>query len=596
MRLVHLRVGRRGGWGVLLLVAAALAVSWASADERKREARLSGAAQEEKPQEAQTKEASAEPGFTWRRDRPFGEIGFPSDDFGPHWEFLRLATLSAVQEELDLSPEQIARLQPVYQGLMAAQRDWTKGRDNADILKEEYEQARRVLTEEQALRIQQIKLQRRGVQAFLHADLQETLGLRPEQIQVIRQAWDEHVEKAKRGWLGDEGRQSYHQVWRRALETLTEAQRRQFYQFTGPVVLRKQAAPPLMKTGAASAAPTKGRLPTYLEQVESWLPLDIETLFAAEDFEPKHPQAVGTPEMPVLSLRDAARHVALGPLWELEDLLSAGSHQSPGADQPAGDERSCLEELAERRIAWVVFAGRNFLAPSGQDEVVEGRYLYEGCSLVQFAEPLGPAGEAMMKRLRSQASETWQVADQEILVFSSGSEGSPAVPSAKPGQGIYFVQLAPNLLLIANHDVFLWQVLRSRQASQRILKLRESPPLLQVVRAQVARDAAAWGVRVVPEKRHEQTDVRSVVWTCSSQKPEVFQVALTAASLAGGEESERSLRRYLGPLLRGAPSFVQTTTMVDKGAAVVIAQVPLDQADSKDLRWIATLSHLRGVQ
>jgi hypothetical protein len=119
---------------------------------------------------------------------------------------------------------------------MAAQGKWSQGREHPAYLKQPYEQARRILTEEQALRIEQIKLQRRGVQAFLHGDVQEAVDLDAGQIEAIRTAWKAHVAKAEQGWKGDEGRRSYHQVWKTALAALSESQRHKFYQMTGPIV------------------------------------------------------------------------------------------------------------------------------------------------------------------------------------------------------------------------------------------------------------------------------------------------------------------------------------------------------------------------
>jgi hypothetical protein len=191
----------------------------------------------EKPDRSDEETAEDAPAVTWRRDRPYGELGFPGEGFGPYWEYLRLATHHAVQEEIDLSPDQIERLQTVYTELMSAQAAWSKG---GESLKPHHDKARKILTEEQSLRIEQITLQRRGVVAFLHEDIQETLALAPEQIETIRNAWQAHIAKAKEGWIGDAGRRSYHQVWKLALATLNESQRREFYQMTGPVIGAQQ--------------------------------------------------------------------------------------------------------------------------------------------------------------------------------------------------------------------------------------------------------------------------------------------------------------------------------------------------------------------
>jgi hypothetical protein len=216
------RLSVPGAFAALLLAAAAPV---GAEDSRRSEGRLSS-----------SEETTAEVAFTWQRDAPYGELGFPGDQFGPHWEFLRLATHPPVQEELDLSPEQIERLETAKKRLMAAQGKWSRGHEHPDYLQKPYEEARRILTEEQALRIEQIKLQRRGVRAFLHADVQEAVDLDAEQMETIRKTWKEHVAKAQQGWKGDQGRRSYHQVWKTALETLSESQRHKFYQMTGPIV------------------------------------------------------------------------------------------------------------------------------------------------------------------------------------------------------------------------------------------------------------------------------------------------------------------------------------------------------------------------
>ncbi len=536
-----------------------------------------------------------EPTFTWRRDRPYGELGFLSGEFAQQWEFVRLVTHKPVQEVLELSPEQIEQLRAAHERFKSAPEKGARG--GQDSLQAAYDQARCILTEEQALRVEQIQFQRRGVQAFLHTDAQTTLDLKPKQIETIRAAWTAHLAKAKQGWKGDEGRQSYHRVWKLALETLTEAQRRKLYQLTGALVDRPLPRP--VQAARPHPAPAQGRLPPYLEQVIGWLPPDTETLIVARDFELKHHEAVGPPDMPVLSLQDAAQHAALGPLLEFDNpipsMLRSQDRRLP--IEVAGEEGSCLlKELAERRVAWAVFAGRNFEAVE-QDEAMEGRYRYEGCSIIEFADPLGQGGEVMMKRLRRLAAETWRVSDQEILVFPRRPFLTQTVFSTYPSQGIFLAQLSPSRLLIANHDVFLYQVLRRRQAAEQASDARLStlPPLLLGALGQVEQNALAWSVRGIPERLYDHTDLRSIVWSCQVKERGVFQATVTARRRSDEKVEQESPVRYLGPLAHGEPTADVATFIVQDNQMVTVT-LPLDQAKSADSRWMTAILHLRGAR
>ena len=198
------------------------------------------------PDDGQTRdtdEASADSSkleLEFRRDRPFGVIGFASPgQMVPHWEFLRLLTVVELQGEIKLTPGQVAGLKPAIDGLMKKQRHWSRARTMPDLLKSEYALALDVLSPAQKMRVEQAMLQRRGVTMFLHEDVQRLLALKPEQIEKIRDTWNAHVKRSRKGWKGTEGRDSYHNVWKIALATLTVKQQRQFQSLTGPVIVRR---------------------------------------------------------------------------------------------------------------------------------------------------------------------------------------------------------------------------------------------------------------------------------------------------------------------------------------------------------------------
>jgi len=162
---------------------------------------------------------------THRRNAPFGELGFPGDDYGPHWEFVRLATHEPVQKLLNLSDRQIEDLQPVKKSLFAKDGEWSQGRKRPSLLQLESDITNRVLTPEQTTRVYQIMVQRAGLPVLLRNDMQKGLDLKPEQIAKITAEWNDHIARVKSGLEGNAGRESLFDAWQHALLAMTDEQR-----------------------------------------------------------------------------------------------------------------------------------------------------------------------------------------------------------------------------------------------------------------------------------------------------------------------------------------------------------------------------------
>jgi beta-lactamase regulating signal transducer with metallopeptidase domain len=167
-------------------------------------------------------------------DRPFGELGFPEGQYGPHWETVRLATHAAVQDELGLTNQQRRQLTPVYTSLMQKDHEWSRGGgDRPNLLKEEYDRARSVLTDEQQQRLDQIIFRRLGFSVFLQPHYAEKIGLSPQQSEQFLQTWKAHIERADKGWDGDEGRQAYHKLQAETYAALTLRQWHRYVDLIG---------------------------------------------------------------------------------------------------------------------------------------------------------------------------------------------------------------------------------------------------------------------------------------------------------------------------------------------------------------------------
>ena len=104
---------------------------------------------------------------------------------------LTLLQQRAVQDDLELSPEQSERIEAISETRRANLVDPRRltaeaWRDRFEQLEQQQREIHSVLLPRQASRLAQIALQQRGTEAFTDSEVAKTLGLNPKQLQEIR--------------------------------------------------------------------------------------------------------------------------------------------------------------------------------------------------------------------------------------------------------------------------------------------------------------------------------------------------------------------------------------------------------------------------
>ena len=104
---------------------------------------------------------------------------------------LNLLQQRAVQDDLELSPEQSERIEAISETRRANLVDPRRltaeaWRDRFEQLEQQQREIHSVLLPRQASRLAQIALQQRGTEAFTDSEVAKTLGLNPKQLQEIR--------------------------------------------------------------------------------------------------------------------------------------------------------------------------------------------------------------------------------------------------------------------------------------------------------------------------------------------------------------------------------------------------------------------------
>jgi hypothetical protein len=168
-------------------------------------------------------------------------------------------------------------------------------------------------------------------------------------------------------------------------------------------------------------------LPTPL-QILGWLPPDTETLVVC-----KGPYTLEPPP------RDDEKAVAL----PLENYLQGQSY----APLCCIHDGAYLKQLGGQEVALAVEGSRHF-----QPAQCLGLYPYEGCHILVFRRPLGPAGDALRKALSRDAKGVEKLAGQEVFVFQEKLEEDLWT--------FFVAQPRPNVLLCATHDGYLKEVLQ----------------------------------------------------------------------------------------------------------------------------------------
>ncbi|MBC8290181.1 MAG: hypothetical protein H8E37_07670 [Planctomycetes bacterium] len=448
----------------------------------------------------------------FRRDRPFGGIGFYEDnDFPDSYEFLKLVTYRQAQEELDLNQGQLKELLSVRDALKRKYNP-TELRKNKALLDNEYSQALEILTREQIKRVEQIMIQRDGMRALLSEENQEKLGITPKQAAGIRKAWLDHAARGKAKYPGTTGRDSAHRCWKEALLVLTKEQRAKFAEMTGPIVHQN-------RTPAAASA--VGQMPGYVQQVWMWLPEGLESLHVARDFKIALGSTEGSATGPAITLPVAAQHAALGPMLTF-DLMEIVKRNQDGSSTPL-PHVPVLKSLYGKEIKWAITAGRKF-----EKNAETGLLRSESVSIVRFhRQPILAMNEYL--NLARTFSEKWTLSGKEILAVPRNKLHRSSRHFLHAGQSFYVSQLDANTIAVSTSDALMTQLVRRRQAflsnSQGSGELpRVYFPWKQAFRKHVRPTTAAWGFHQVPAGKEQ--NLRSLVWSCDFENSRFEIVAL----------------------------------------------------------------------
>jgi hypothetical protein len=198
------------------------------------------------------------------------------------------------------------------------------------------------------------------------------------------------------------------------------------------------------------------------------MPIDTESIAVTHSFTLRSKRAIQPLDrvLPLRTATGALRTLAAGPLA----LLDGGRF---------------ADDLDGRQIVFAMAGGRDFAFSEGLSPS-----RYQGCHIVLFADALGPAGEAVMKRLRMDAESVRLVAGCETFAFDSPFRKSVWV-AAEAWEGVFITQPQPNLLLIATDEAFLRDVLERRSQKPIDRALPDELPLWKYV----DQTSAAWMIR-----------------------------------------------------------------------------------------------------
>ena len=527
-------------------------------------------------------------------DRPYGEIGFPGSQFGPHWETVRLATNERVQDELGLKSEQRRALKPIYDSLMKRSGTWSSaGRDEPNLLQEEYDRTRDLLTEEQQARLDQIIFRRLGFLAFVQPKYAKQIGLTARQQAGFQLIWNEHAYRAYEGWKGTEGREAYHKLQADAFAELRPEQRRRYAALIGPPVSQSATAV------SSSQDDEQGGLPEFDPTDGLWLPPDTESLIIAQKFicRPLFEGEIGFPGPDELTWDRIMKPQAILPLLALKQEVR--------------------ELFLGQPIVSAFCVGRNYKTTSAF-----GSYRFDGCSVIHFASPILRATDkpSVLNTLRESATERWTISDRNVFVFRDTPNQGPSTlrfraiqaarhfadskklheegamsdgeletarllhdaaqqklkeehdagafvdkaPRPSDPEELYVVRLDDRRLMVATDDVFLVESLR---------RMNGEPTDKAFTSAQahwndVDSRTELWGLRLVPEKTSigAKTSYSSVAWSLGVEKKRL-NVVLRRRKEADVRESVQKLWGGSGA---GRNPFVDVETRDDRSIHISV--------------------------
>jgi hypothetical protein len=173
----------------------------------------------------------------------------------------------------------------------------------------------------------------------------------------------------------------------------------------------------------------KPELPVTVKQVLEWLPPDTETLVVTRG--------------PFAVVQRAENPERKFELPQLVAFFESWSYSPLAAIR----EGVYLKKLAGCELVLAVEGARGFKSPASL-----GMFLYEGCHVLIFRDPLGPAGDALRKALTADAKKIEKMEGHEVFLFEETLE--------KDRWTFLIAQPKPNILLCATHGGYLQQVLQ----------------------------------------------------------------------------------------------------------------------------------------
>lgn len=507
----------------------------------------------------------------FRRDRPFGGIGFfEGNGFPDSYEFLKLVTYRPVQEELALNAGQQKELFAVKDALNKKY-NAVELRKNPALLDNEYSQALEILTREQIKRVGQIMIQRDGMRALLDEKTQQKLGVSPKQAEGIRKAWTDHIVRGKAKYPGTTGRASAHQCWKDALLVLTEEQRAKFAEMTGEIVTQNRTP--------VSSSTSPGRMPPYVQHVWMWLPEGMESLHVARDFKIALGQNEESANGPAMTLPAAAQHAALGPMLQF-DLMQLAKLNQDGSTTLL-PHSPVLKPLYGTEIKWAITAGRKF-----EKNAETGLLRSESVSIVRFHRQPILALNAYLNSIRV-FSEKWTLSGQEVLAVKADKLHQTSRHFLPPGQSYYVAQVDPSTIAVSTSDALMTQILRRRKvffgSSKPFGELpRVFLPSKQTFWKHVRPTTQAWGFHQVPAGK--DSSLHSLVWSCDFDNSRFEIVARVT------RDGETSVRENLLELWD--QDVVEKWQSAEK---VLTVQLDLRAASNPSPLWMRSLNEMNAL-
>jgi hypothetical protein len=204
-----------------------------------------------------------------------------------------------------------------------------------------------------------------------------------------------------------------------------------------------------------------------------------------------------------------------------------------------------------------------------------GGQRYEGCSVLEFQNDLGPLGTKLEADLRRDCKRVQHVFGQTVFVFEPAILRKHYVKD-ESWEGTFICHPAPNLLLIATQERFLREVLERRKLRARDRALPDELPIWK----SVDRQSSCWMIRHVTRGVGRRT--RGVAWSLKAcEKPPTLVLAFSPDDANSAQANAWAV----GRILEWATKFeviVGTKKNAD-GTAVIKVALAKAQPDQANL-------------